>query len=99
LTSYPENDNVRRVILAILHYLRDHPQAKDSAKGIAQWWLGEKREVVEKALAYLERSGVLIKKRHHYQLADKLSPAQGEDWLERMLRDLQGRGDDTQPQP
>lgn len=89
LPTLHDNDGVRRAVLAILHYLRDHPQAKDSAKGIAQWWIDEKREVVEKALAFLVQSGVLIKKRHHYQLAQQLSPAHGPGQLESLIRDLQ----------
>lgn len=64
-----ENHAVRRVIIAILHYLRDHPLAKDSAQGIAKWWIGEERELVEKALAFLVKEGVMQKKRHFYQIA------------------------------
>ncbi len=92
MNAHPENDRVRRAALAILHYLRDHPNAKDSAKGIAQWWIGENREVVEKALAFLVQSEVLVKKRHHYQLAHKLSETQGEALLQRVLHDLQEPG-------
>ncbi len=89
---------MRRATLAILHYLRDHPQAKDSAKGIAQWWIGEKREVVEKALAFLVESGVLMKKRHHYQLSNKHSQVPGADRLKRMLRDLEEKDGTGQAQ-
>ncbi len=94
MIARPENDSVRRAALAILHYLRDHPNAKDSAKGITQWWIGEKREVVEKALVFLVQSGVLMKKRHHYHLAYRHSKARGEKNIEGMLRELQGNGDD-----
>lgn len=55
--------------MAILHYLRDHPQAKDSAKGIAQWWVEEKQEIVAKALALLVKEGVVEKRGHLYQIA------------------------------
>ena len=54
--------------MAILHHLRDHPTAKDSAAGIAKWWVGEERDTVEKALARLVEAGVMEKRRHVYQL-------------------------------
>jgi hypothetical protein len=28
---------------AVMHYLRDHPQAMDSAQGIAEWWVKPQR--------------------------------------------------------
>jgi len=62
-----ENPEVRRVAIAILNYLRDHPQAKDSARGIAKWWVAEERDVVEKALALLVKEKVMEKRRHVYQ--------------------------------
>jgi DNA-binding transcriptional ArsR family regulator len=37
-----------------LHYLHDHPDSKDTLKGIAQWWL--LREWTEKNLRMIEES-------------------------------------------
>lgn len=83
-----DNHGVRRVAIAILHYFRDHPRAKDSAKGIAQYWVGEDREIVEKALAFLRQEGMIQKRRHLYQLA-QISPAVDESQvMEKMLRRL-----------
>ncbi|MGH7597777.1 MAG: hypothetical protein ACREOI_15615 [bacterium] len=83
-----KNHEVRRVAMAILHYLGDHPSAKDSARGVAKWWVGEEREVVEKALALLVKEGVIEKKRHLYQLTQRhLAPASRVD-MEKTLRRL-----------
>lgn len=70
--------------MAILHYLRDHPSAKDSAGGIAKWWVDEEREVVEKALTLLVQEGIIKKQRHVYQLALN-EPAGGIDKAWRCL--------------
>jgi len=84
-----ENHNARRVAIAILHYLREHPTAKDSAAGIAKWWVGEERELVEKALAFLVKAGVLEKRRHIYQRAPSETKPDGRASLEKILRRLQ----------
>jgi hypothetical protein len=53
---------VSQVALAILTYLQAHPDAKDSAKGIAQWWVQEDEGVVEKALALLVKEKAVGKR-------------------------------------
>lgn len=78
--------------IAILNYLRDHPQAKDSAKGIAEWWLGEDKEMVEKALALLKQEGIIAKRRHLYQLAPNKTALQDQSWIEKTIQRLQRRG-------
>ncbi len=76
---------MRKSAIAILHYLRDHPQAKDGVEGIAQWWIGEEREIVEKALALLVNEGVIEKREHVYQLTQsRLEP----DDKERIDKDI-----------
>lgn len=87
---------MRQAAIAILHYLRDHPLAKDSAKGIAQWWVGEAREVVEKALKLLVNEGVLIKRRHLYQLAPGKSPEYEIGLIEETLRQMHGKKNDAE---
>jgi len=73
LEKVEDKHHVPRVAIAILNYLRDHPSAKDSAKGIAQWWVGEKLEMVEKALALLTREGVIEVRGKTFQLAQRES--------------------------
>jgi hypothetical protein len=91
LKTINDNHEVRRMAIAILHYLRDHPSAQDSASGIAKWWVSEKREVVEKALALLVKEGVMEKRRQLYRLAqDEAAPAD-RTGVERTLRRLQRR--------
>jgi hypothetical protein len=91
LKQVNDNHNVRRVTIAILYYLRDHPSAKDSASGIAKWWVGEEREVVEKALALLVKEGVIEKWRHLYRLAKDETAATGSSGIEKILRRLRRR--------
>jgi hypothetical protein len=64
----PENNEVLRVAIAILGYWRDHPNAKDSAKGIAQYWVAEPEEIVHRALTILVEEGVITKHRNLYRL-------------------------------
>lgn len=83
-----ENDDVRRAAITILQYLRDHPQAKDSVSGIAQWWVGEEQGTVEKALKFLVEAGVLQKRRHLYRLASYKASSSETDIIARTLRRL-----------
>ena len=80
-----------RIAIAILNYLRDYPQAKDSAKGIAEWWVGEEKEIVEKALALLKQEGIIVKRRHLYQLAPNKTTLQDQSWIEETMQRLQQR--------
>lgn len=82
----PSENDTRRIAIGILHYLRDHPQAKDSVTGIAQWWVGEEKTAVEQALQFLLREGVMVKRRHLYQLAADRSVPHDLDLLEQALR-------------
>ena len=45
--------NTAQVALMILDYIKHHPNAKDTAEGIAQWWVHQPAEVVEHALDLL----------------------------------------------
>ena len=59
-------EHLTEVVEAILRYLHAHPQAVDSAEGIAKWWLPADWCVdvgtVEAALTRLQEQG-LVKKR------------------------------------
>lgn len=54
-----KNVDIAKTGVAILNYLRDHPDAEDTAEGISQWWVGETQRVVEKALGILVREGAI----------------------------------------
>ncbi|HVR54826.1 MAG TPA: hypothetical protein VMS38_34210 [Pseudorhodoferax sp.] len=58
-------DAVAQVAQALRHYLRLHPQACDTATGIAAWWplpqpAGGRSEVVGAALALLVASAEVV---------------------------------------
>lgn len=61
------NGNVKQeVARQILAYLREHPDAGDTIKGISEWWLMEQRikkgiATVEKAVEILEKKGLVNK--------------------------------------
>jgi hypothetical protein len=51
---------------AIQRYLADRPNAAETVEGVARWWLSRQRhadtvELVERALAYLERQGQVVR--------------------------------------
>jgi len=56
-------EQLTEVVDAILRYLHAHPQAVDSAEGIARWWLPSDWCVdvhtVEAALARLQEQGLI----------------------------------------
>lgn len=60
----------RDIALAILTYLELHPRARDTAEGIAHWWVRADVSVVKEALDILVDGGAVTKcgerySRHH----------------------------------
>jgi hypothetical protein len=58
------DDTDAKIAGEIVRYLIRHPNAADSIDGIMQWWIPrqryeESRATVERALAELERRGVM----------------------------------------
>jgi len=66
--NHPQNTRIRQAAINILNYLRDHPQAKDTADGIARWWVHEDAQVVKDALGLLQEEGVVEKNGRVFQL-------------------------------
>ena len=54
-------DNAQ-LALKILDYLRHHPQAKDSAEGIAMWWVEDEPGQVRRVLEQLVDLNLLGKR-------------------------------------
>lgn len=53
---------------AILRYLQDHPDAKDTLEGIGQWWLlkewtERKYQQIEASLSYLVSRGLVVERK------------------------------------
>ena len=58
-----KKDEVERVADKILDYLKDHPHAQDTARGICEWWLFPKynEDLVEEALKKLINEGDIVR--------------------------------------
>jgi hypothetical protein len=75
VNSFPSLDNDRlkhqrlyQVVISILNYLLDHPNAKDTLEGVAKWWVGEDEELAKEALIFLQKEEVVEKRGQLYQL-------------------------------
>jgi hypothetical protein len=60
-----DSEQVTAVAEEILRYLRTHPEAADTTRGIARWWLQRQPyedtvELVAKALERLLREGAVV---------------------------------------
>ncbi len=57
-------EQVQAIAKEIEHYLRHHPEAADSAEGIATWWLTRQRihyelSMVKAALTWMQQRGLI----------------------------------------
>ena len=77
-----------RVAIAIIAYLRRHPDAKDNLDGIAYWWVDEERDLVEQGLSMLIDLGTVKKEHELYSLADSLRSDRPESALGRLMEEL-----------
>jgi hypothetical protein len=80
----PPDPRERALCEELLSYLREHPQAMDSLKGIAEWWLPRHHirtgvERIAHALETLARSGVLERVPEGDRLLYRLRPDGGEN--------------------
>lgn len=86
-----ENDYLE-VAGSILRYLRENPEAQETLKGIAEWWLLKQRiseavDQVSEALSWLVERGYLIEtKSPGIAPIYKINPASLSD-LENFLKD------------
>ena len=53
-----ESEGNLEIAVAVLRYLRKHPDAKDTLQGIAQWWIV--RECAERKLTEVEEGVSLL---------------------------------------
>ncbi|MCW7541910.1 hypothetical protein OOT46_29360 [Aquabacterium sp. A7-Y] len=66
MSTAPPPPSAGEVATWIRRYLRKHPRAADTARGIQRWWLAPSigevpLSTVEQALATLEREGAVYK--------------------------------------
>jgi len=56
-------DDQARIAFALVRYLRLHPQASDTAEGIARWWLRGEIDMdvrrVQQALDWMNEAGLI----------------------------------------
>jgi len=62
--DFPDHDSIDREMgKSLIQYLEEHPEAMDTAEGIAEWWMKgrESRDVetVRRALGQLTTKGLL----------------------------------------
>ena len=65
---HASEEEIIAVAQSIIEYLKENPDAKDTAEGIAKWWVQEDTVIVERALEYL----VLRKKVMRYDAQTRL---------------------------
>ncbi|HXI23148.1 MAG TPA: hypothetical protein VNG71_04670 [Pyrinomonadaceae bacterium] len=63
-----ESDADLETARAVLRYLQDHPDAKDTLQGIAQWWIlrecaERKMSEVEEVVSVLLANGLIVEMR------------------------------------
>lgn len=74
MESKDANEEIQRVAAAIRVYLSARPEAKDTAEGIAQWWVRGEVPTVLKALSVLLSEGMIVKRGNVYYLKHKPYP-------------------------
>ena len=88
----------QQVIQEVLHYLIEHPDAKDTIKGILKWWIpreyleqGERE--VQEALDYLVMHGWLTTWPEHFQKDRKIYRVNKSrmDEIKELLGELEGQ--------
>jgi len=50
---HASEEDIIAVAQSIIEYVKENPDAKDTAEGIAKWWVQEDQAIVERALEYL----------------------------------------------
>ncbi|MCB0302310.1 MAG: hypothetical protein KDI38_00870 [Calditrichaeota bacterium] len=88
MTTEDHDQKVVNVAIRILDYFRLHPAAKDTLEGIANWWLGENKEIVEEALQILIREGVVEEHHKIYQFIQISNNINDSDVLSQILHHL-----------
>ena len=88
MNNEQENKEILKAAIAILNYLRDHKHAKDNIEGIAQWWVGEKKSVVESALILLLDYEVIEEKEGYYYLSLNWQKNNNTDKFDRLVKQL-----------
>jgi hypothetical protein len=68
LNTINENKKIYPLVMSILNYLDTYPKARDTARGISEWWISSSIQPTLKALNFLLGRGYLNKSHHHNQM-------------------------------
>ena len=55
-----DRKQVRRAVRRILDYLSEYPRARDTARGVAEWWARASLQATQEALDFLLDRGFLV---------------------------------------
>ncbi len=60
---------------AIIDYILEHPGARDTARGIAEWWIHKSLLATRAAIEFLHEKGMIIKAKRNGQILFSRNPS------------------------
>lgn len=86
--STADRQQVRQAVRRILDYLTEYPRARDTVRGVAEWWTRSSQVATQEALDFLVASGFLIVSIREGQRLFARNPDFGPAELVRLAADL-----------
>lgn len=79
--KYPEKPSVRKAAQAIIDYFFEHPRARDTMRGIAEWWIHDTLVATKEAIEFLIDRGLVEKAQRNGQILFSRNPFIGQRTL------------------
>lgn len=73
----PERIDVQKAARTIIDYVLEHPGARDTARGIAEWWIHHTLATTVAAIEFLHEQGLLIQAQRNDQILFSRDPSLG----------------------
>ena len=86
--SSADRQQVRKAVRRILDYLTEYPRARDTVRGVAEWWTRASEHATQEALDFLVASGFLVVSSREGQHLFARNPDFGPAELVRLAADL-----------